>query len=186
VEATVEPAGRLVPLVLEGAFSPREIEVLSASSNLPAHVRERQRDQTLALLAQRGLKAQATLLDVEAASPGSLVYIKARDGERLVGVSALGEKGKPAEKVATEAAAKFFWFLDGGGGAVDEHLADQLVLYMALADGESRFTTSQVSRHLLTNIWVIESFLGKIFEVDGDLGAPGRVVARGVAFGTAA
>lgn len=182
IEARVEPAGRLRPAVLEGKFSAERVEALSASSNLPAHVRERQRDRLLARLAERGLEASCRLVDAAAASAGSLVYIKAWDGERLAGFSALGEKGKAAEKVADEAVDKFFEFLDGGG-AVDEHLADQLVLYMALSDGRSSFTTSRISGHLLTNIWVIENFLGGLFRVEGAPGAPGRVVVAGVGFG---
>lgn len=186
IEAGVEPvSGTLKPLVLEGAFSPQEIEILSATSNLPSHVRERVGERLLARLSERGLKATLSLLDVPAANPGCLAYLRARDGEKLAATSALGEKGKPAEAVADEAVEEFFHFLDGGG-AVDEHLADQLVPYLALAEGESRFTTSRLSRHLLTNIWVIESFtehiFGKIFEVEGELGEPGRVVVKGVGF----
>ncbi len=182
IEARVEPAGRLRPVVLEGKFSPERVEALSASSNLPGHVRERQRDRLKRRLAERGLEASCRMLDVAAVSPGSLVFIKVRDSDRLAGFSALGEKGKAAEKVADEAADALFAFLDGGG-AVDEHLADQLVPYLALADGESSFTTSRISGHLLTNIWVAERFLGKVFRVEGSPGEAGRVVATGVGFG---
>lgn len=186
VEASVEPVeGGLSPLVLEGRFEPQDIRALSVSSRLPAHIAERQRNQLIKRLAERGLSATVDVLEAEAASPGSLVYLKATSGEGVVAVSALGERGKPAEVVADEAAGKFFEFLDGGG-AVEEHLADQLVLYLALAGGESSFTTSRVSRHLLTNIWVIESFLsapfGPLFEVEGELGTFGRIKVRGVGF----
>ncbi len=182
VLAAVEPVrGVLSPLRLEEGFVPGDIEALSASSNLPAGVGERQRERLLARLAERGFSAECSLLDSPAEGPGSLVFIKVRDagGRKLAGFSALGERGKPAERVADEAADGLFEFLDRGG-AVEEHLADQLVPYMALAGGESCVTTSRVSRHLLTNIWVVESFLGPVFSVEGDLGRPGRVVARGV------
>ncbi|MFH0810661.1 MAG: RNA 3'-terminal phosphate cyclase [Pseudomonadota bacterium] len=188
VEAEVTPVAGffLRPIILEEqSFSPEWVEVLSASSGLPAQVRERQCRRLLARLAERGLEAECRLMEAPAGGAGSLVFIKAGCGELTVGFSALGERGKRAEQVADEAAEVFFDFLDGTG-AVDEHLADQLVVYMALAKGESSFRTSRVSPHLVTNIWVVENFMGKIFQLEGDLGEPGRVSARGVAFGAGA
>jgi len=61
------------------------------------------------------------------------------------------------------------------GAALDRHLADQILLYLALARVPSTFTTEAVTSHLLTNVWVIEQFLGPKFEVRGDLGKPGEV-----------
>ena len=62
------------------------------------------------------------------------------------------------EVVAQEAfeAFKTWWT---SGAACDEHLADQLVLPMALAAGESRWSTQAVTEHLRTVLWVAEQFL---------------------------
>jgi len=49
---------------------------------------------------------------------------------------------------------------------VDAHLADQLVLYMALARGSSTLITERISDHLLTNVWVIEQFAPVKFHID--------------------
>ena len=71
------------------------------------------------------------------------------------------------------------------GAPVDPYLADQLVLPMALADGESRMNVSQVSQHLLTNIWVVRQFLTADWanpveiHVEGELGSPGIVLIKG-------
>jgi RNA 3'-terminal phosphate cyclase (ATP) len=70
----------------------------------------------------------------------------------------LGERGKPMEKVAEEPSAQFLpWWKTGA--AVDEHLADQLVLPLALVPGESRWTTPEVTEHLRTVLWLTEQFL---------------------------
>ena len=62
------------------------------------------------------------------------------------------------EKVATEACEAFMgWWKTSA--ACDEHLADQLVLPMALAAGESRWTTSEVTEHLRTVLCVTKLFL---------------------------
>lgn len=59
--------------------------------------------------------------------------------------------------------------------ALDKHLADQLVIPMALANGESKFTTCEITQHLLTNIAVVRRFLNVGFRVSSKLGAAGMV-----------
>ena len=61
------------------------------------------------------------------------------------------------------------------GMALDKHLADQLIVPMALARGFSRLTTCQVTRHLLTNVAVVEKLLDVHFHVTGAIGEPGCV-----------
>ena len=74
-----------------------------------------------------------------------------------------------AERVADEAVDELFAFLDGDG-VVDRWMADQLLLPLALAAGESVFRTAEVSTHLLTNAAVIRAFLPVRIAVDGALG----------------
>jgi len=63
------------------------------------------------------------------------------------------------------------------GAALGEHLADQLVLPLALAGG-GRFTTCAHSAHLATNLAVIERFLPVRFQFAED-GAAWRVSIAG-------
>lgn len=44
------------------------------------------------------------------------------------------------------------------GAAVELHLADQLLLPLALASGTSTFTAARPTRHFLTNAWTIGEF----------------------------
>jgi RNA 3'-terminal phosphate cyclase len=46
---------------------------------------------------------------------------------------------------------------------------------LAPAAGPSAFTTSQITQHLLTNIWVVEQFLPVRFQIEGQEGEPGQV-----------
>jgi RNA 3'-terminal phosphate cyclase len=62
---------------------------------------------------------------------------------------------------------------------VDVHLADQLALYLALAQGKSSMLAQELTSHLLTNIWVIQQFLPVLFEVEPETG---RVEVQGVGF----
>ena len=87
--------------------------------------------------------------------------------------SSLGAIGKKAEEVAGEACKEFFDFIEAKG-AIDPHLSDQLILYMAMARRESRFTTSQITQHLLTNIWAIKHFLPVEIKIE-DINGGGRI-----------
>jgi RNA 3'-terminal phosphate cyclase len=76
--------------------------------------------------------------------------------------------------VGEEAAKDFLDFMDSNA-AVDLHLADQIVPYLAMAEGKSSFTVQSITRHLLTNIWVVKHFLKRDIEVEGALGESGRI-----------
>ncbi len=180
-EVTVEvegiPQRTLAPLELTGRGGLRQIWALSAYSNLPAHVGERQRQRLEELLRQANLTPQSGTVQAPAPGPGSAVLLVAECDEVVAGFSALGARGKPAERVAEEAAADFLrWWRSGA--AVEMHLADQLVLPLALAGGPSTFTTCRVTRHLLTNAWVVRQFLPVQIEVEGEEGEAGRVLVR--------
>jgi len=85
---------------------------------------------------------------------------------RFAGFSSLGEIGKPAERVADEAVDELRFYMRSDA-PVDRRLCDQLVLYMALANGRSSIRTEKLTMHAHTNMWVIEQFLPVRFEVSG-------------------
>ncbi len=86
----------------------------------------------------------------------------------------LGERGKPAERVADAAADEALAFREAGC-PVDPHSADQLVLPLAFARSGSEIRVSEVTRHLLTNIGTIQRFVSRDIECDGAPGQPGTV-----------
>src|SRR5207249_10091012 len=71
--------------------------------------------------------------------------------------TSFGERGTSAENVARKAAETASSWLETGV-PVDEHLADQLLIPMALAGGGS-FGTTKPSLHSTTNAQIIERFL---------------------------
>jgi len=80
------------------------------------------------------------------------------EAEHATGVfTGFGERGRSAEEVAEEACAAASAWLRAGV-PVDEHLADQLLIPMALAGGGS-FRTGKPSSHSTTNAQIIERFL---------------------------
>ncbi|MBI2134902.1 RNA 3'-terminal phosphate cyclase [Candidatus Woesearchaeota archaeon] len=81
-----------------------------------------------------------------------------------LGGDAFGERGKKAEIVGSEAANSLINEMESKA-PVDGHLADQILKFMALA-GNSSIRTSSITDHAKTNIYTIEKFLGKTFEIN--------------------
>jgi RNA 3'-terminal phosphate cyclase (ATP) len=72
-------------------------------------------------------------------------------------ITSVGERGVRAEEVAERAVAEAENYL-ASGAPVGEHLADQLLIPIALAGGGS-YTTGALSLHTTTNIEIIKMFL---------------------------
>ncbi len=170
----IEGGSRLRSLSLTERGKLRAIEIVSAAARLPTHVRQRQAGRARAGVQAAGVAPAVQLVEMKAASPGSVVAVTGVFDKTRVVASALGARGKSAEKVGEEAAAAFRFYLDRPG-AVDEYLADQMVIPMALAEGASEITTVKITQHLRTNVEVIRAFLNRKIELDGEVGAPGRI-----------
>ncbi|HLD60299.1 MAG TPA: RNA 3'-terminal phosphate cyclase [Candidatus Bilamarchaeaceae archaeon] len=76
----------------------------------------------------------------------------------------LGEKGKRAEVVAQESVNEL-----NHESQVDKHLADQILLYLCLASGNSSFSTSQITDHFKSNGSIIQKFLDKKIDFSDNL-----------------
>jgi len=155
-----------------------DLHLLSAVSNLPLRIAERQRDQALIRIEYLGLQPTVSIENALSPGQGTVLFLTARFEGSVGGFTSLGRKGERAEEVADDACNEFVKFLDSKG-VVDIHLADQLVLYMALARGRSTLITERITDHLLTNIWVIEQFLPLTFDVEEETG---RVEVNGIGF----
>ena len=179
VVTSISPVGGLSAVDRTNRGGLTGMTVLSAVSNLPAGIGERQRDQALKGLRGQGYHATSVeLLKGPSPGPGTVVFLKAEFEQGAAGFTSLGQRGKPAETVADEASSAFLQFI-ASGAAVDSHLADQLALYMALAKGRSSLVVQTITKHLLTNMWVIEQFLPVAFEVNEQRG---KVGVEGVGF----
>ena len=130
-------------------------------------------DLKKARVAERQMKAARRVLDldeehvsyVRAASTGTAAFICARYESAVLGASELGERGRPAEKVGRRCARAMRELLRAEA-CLDEHMADQILPYMALAGEESRVTVAAITDHCRTNVWVLENFLPARFELD--------------------
>ena len=171
VALEITPASALAGVEWRTPATPLGFQALSAASQLPEHVARRQATRLAARL--QGT-VPVEILPASGQDPGSFVFLWGS----WAGFSALGARGKLAEQVADEVADAYQSFLKRGS-ALDRHLADQMLIYLALARGPSSFTTETITSHLLTNVWVIEQFLGPQFEVRGKRGERGEIFCQG-------
>lgn len=151
---------------------------ISASSNLPGHIAQRQKRQAEMTLRAAGFEPEVEIIDAPAGGQGTFLFLLAEFENARAGFSALGRKGKPAERVADEACTGFLEYFESGA-ALDQHLADQLIIPLSLARGASSFTTCRITQHLLTNAWLVDRFLRRQVDVEGEEGKAGRVSVAG-------
>ncbi len=131
------------------------VEAKAVVVNLPDSIAERELDTVKSVLGR--LDKRQVCEVKKGISPGNFVIVQVRAHELVETFTALGERGKRAEAVAEEAAKEAEVYLEHSA-PVGEHLADQLLLPMALA-GEGSFVTAILSSHTTTNIEVIQKFL---------------------------
>jgi RNA 3'-terminal phosphate cyclase (ATP) len=176
--AGIEPCRRLMPLAITERGALKRVQGISAISNLPDHITERQRSRAIRNLKERGIQADIGIEHGPSRGRGTTLFLVSEFENIIAGFGSLGALGKKAETVADEACAELLEYLDAKG-CLDPHLADQVVPYLALANGPSEITTSKVTPHLLTNIWVVQQFLETGISVQGREGEPGTIRVNG-------
>lgn len=190
VTMSITPPRALTAIKLLERGKPSGVEGISHCVKLPSHVAQRQ-----AVAAKEKLSS-AGIGDVNIAvegyppdqdphvAPGSgiTLLMKFSDGS-IIGADSIGERGKPAERVGEEAASKLLAEIDSNA-AVDRHLGDILIPYMAVAQGCSEIHVSEITMHTMTNIKVAEMIVGVRFDVQGELRKPGRIGVEGIGLRT--
>jgi len=170
----IAPVEKISPLNLVERGKLLNLSGISAVANLPLSIAERQKNQATIILKGKGFFPQIQIVDAPSVGKGTFFFLLAQFENSLAGFCSLGEIGKSAEKVTEEGCDQFLEFIKSKG-VLEPHLADQLIPYLALADGKSIFTVSRISQHLLTNIWVVRQFLQVKIEVEGKEREEGKI-----------
>ncbi len=147
------PALRPLELLERGALSARSARAIV--SNLSRSIAERELKELAARLGLSPGELRAEVLP--SSGPGNALCLELvfERGRELI--TAIGEKSLASEAVAAQVAAEAARFL-AAVVPVGEHLADQLLLPLAIAGGGS-FRTLAPTPHARTNASVIERFL---------------------------
>jgi RNA 3'-terminal phosphate cyclase (ATP) len=156
VIATVHPCARWKQIVLmeRGRFIAAHADAYVAG--LPANVGRRELDYIGQALGWEAAHLHLHRLPAEQ-GPGNAVLITLEYEHVSEVCAGFGAKSLRADAVAQEAIGRARDYM-ASDAAAGEHLADQLMLPMALAGG-GRFTVTTISLHAETNAQVIARFL---------------------------
>jgi RNA 3'-phosphate cyclase len=155
VKAVIYPWNNRKTLRITERGSVREVAANSIASTFlrKAQVAERQSE---AFQKTFFPESTARTLYVNTLNPGSSFCGVAYCEHSILGADSLGERRKSAEKVGREAGVSLKEEIESNA-ALDSHMADQIIPYLALVGGE--VTVSKVSEHARTNMWVCQQFL---------------------------
>jgi len=157
MRVSIEPA-KLQPLTLENRGEIRARKAKAVVANLPRKIAERE-----LVRLQHRLQWDARNFGIEerpdSPGPGNIVLVEVESEQVTEVFTGFGEKMVRAETVADHAADETLAYI-AADVPVGVHLADQLVLLLALSGGGS-FRTLAPSRHTHTQFTVIEHFLGR-------------------------
>jgi RNA 3'-terminal phosphate cyclase (ATP) len=175
IRAAVDPAPALTAQQWMTPGALQRIRGWSIVSNLPRAIALRQRHAAEETLHAGGHgDAAIDCVELPSRGPGTCVVLVAERERTCAGFSSLGKIGTSAEQVGAEAATLALRYL-ASGAALDEHLADQIVLFLAQAAGPSRFTAARATGHVATNLWTIQQFLPVRTAIEAPERGPGRV-----------
>lgn len=160
IEARVHPAGQLKPLTLENRVGTVRETAYAIVAAVPQDVATRELERLVARLGPIPCETRSL---PSREGPGNALMVRLDSGNVTEVFTTFGERGVSAAKVADLLASAVLEYR-ASSAAVGEHLADQLVLALALA-GAGSFTTMRFSSHLRTNISVVEKFLSVAFDV---------------------
>ena len=164
VLATLDPIGEISPLDLGTLGEFKGIKGVCFSQRLPEWMATNmvtRCKEVLAPIADADIEIQRT----EGDSRGAGIVLVAEFENGMLGSNALTSRGNPVEKTGEDAANDLLNEISSGS-TLDVHTADQLLPYMAMATGRSQFTVSRISKHLLSQMDTLESFLDVTFGVE--------------------
>ncbi|MET1257114.1 RNA 3'-terminal phosphate cyclase [Aliikangiella maris] len=154
-QATISPrtTGIALNLNQQGKIISQKATVYH--SLIPTHVAARELAQIKKRLGWTG--AQLAHHPARSVGSGNLISLAINFENLSVVFDAIGQKGISAEKVADNVIKQYLNYVKSTA-VVDEYLADQLMLPMALFNG-GRFITASLSQHAITNACIINQFI---------------------------
>lgn len=154
VLARVRPQGALQPLCLMERGALLGTTAIAVVAGIPGEIARRELDA----VARRKPQAQQEIRQLPAGEgPGNALMLELRHAHCTELFTSFGARGLPSETVAARL-LKHVQTYERSRAAVAEHLADQLVIPLALA-GRGRYTSALCSSHLQTNIEVVRRFV---------------------------
>ena len=181
IKVTVAPvADKIKSIKLLSCGEVREIRGIAICSHLKqSMVSNRMAKECYRTLKQEGYSAKIeAICDATARHEGAALAIWAETEFSILGSDRAGKKGRRAESIGSYVANNLVQDIMAGA-TVDRFLADQLIIYAALAEGVTEYIIPRMTDHVEANLWLIEHILGKFGAKTGISGNHIRVEGVG-------
>lgn len=179
VDFEINPAKEIKPIVMTDLGEVLGIKGMSIASESLKNKRVAERQiRGYQRIIRKKIGVDIKPVYVASACPGSVfaVWAETSTGCILAG-DCVGEIRKPSEVIGEEAAFELKEEMEYKS-TVGNHLADQLIPFMALAKGRSEIIAPDLTEHVKTNIWLCKKFLGSKF-LTKEHGENFRIVCSG-------
>ncbi len=178
-----KPRLPLRPVEFKKRGSPWVIELISHCKNLPKEVALNQATSARQILSKHFSCEIREKIEHSSSGEGEgsgiLVLARFHSSPPVTG-SALGGKGVDPLK-AGRTAANIFLNEFNSGKPVESFLADQLIPFLAAANGASTISVTSLSEHTQNNIAVTEKFLKAKIVALGKKNSPAEITVQGIA-----
>jgi RNA 3'-terminal phosphate cyclase (ATP) len=174
VSCQIKPSGFFKPIQIEERGNLIQIRGVSAATNLPRDIPNRQRLRFVSRVGSKYPLNDIRSVILPGKGKGSFLTVLVEFEKTFACFTSLGQKNKRSEEVADEVVSLVDQFMNDPG-CVDSHLPDQLLIPLCFVDSQSVIHTTKITRHLLTNAEVIQMFIPIEIAIDGDIGKPGFV-----------
>lgn len=166
VKISIDPIKKLNSVKLTNSGKVEEIRGISVSGSLPEHVALRQTESAKKYLTERNFKdVEIKIENVETLSPGTSITFWAECENTILGFDYIGKIGVRAEIIGEECAKGLVRTLKSNA-TLDKFMGDQILIFLALAEGKSEIKVEEITEHCQTNMRVTEQILGVKFDVD--------------------
>lgn len=167
VRAKFHPTRKLNSVKLLERGKVERVRGISIAGSLPKHIAHRQAYAAQRVLVENGIQdVDIGLIDnIHTLSSGTSLTLWAECEHTILGADSIGQIGKLAEKVGEETANDLLASINSNA-ALDKHMGDQVIPFIALAEGKSEVTVEKFTEHVETNLRVTEQILGVKFEVN--------------------
>ena len=163
VKASFQPIKKIRPLKLLDLGRLKKVKVNCFIQRLPRSITDQMVEGCTEVL-DPYCDTEISYQRTNGSSKGAGMSLVAEYENGLLGSNVLTTRGHPAKQAGMDVANDLIQIIESGS-TLDVNTADQVLPYMAMADGDSAFSVQRISRHLLSQMDTLETFLDVKFGV---------------------
>ena len=162
-EITINPCKKIRPLKLDRYQEFSDVKGVINIAGLPDHISTRIKHSAIKLLLKENFMSDIEIERFSSISQGTGITLWIESQDTIIGTTVLGERGISSEEVGKTAVVNLLSEIQSQS-TLDVYAFDQLLPYMAFAEGTSSCFVKELSNHANTNIWLLQQFLDVDFE----------------------